>query len=201
MKRVLVTGFEPFNGSKENSSKEVIALLRQADLPGVKTALIRTSYANCYPDLMDAVSQHSPDCVLSLGESQKSGLIQIEQLAVNVADSTVSDNDGVVKLREVIDPDTSDAYFATVPVYELCDEVDSLGIPVVVSRSAGTFVCNYLMYKAVHALRVSWIKYGFVHLPVLPGSVVDLPESPSMEAEKSLKAVRTMVRYLQISLG
>ncbi len=195
--KVLVSGFEPFGDATINASQEVVLQLQAKGLSNVETLVLGTSYENGFAELMQAITRTEPDYVLSLGESRGRASVNIENVGVNLADCDLADNKGEIKTQQVIDPSGSDAYIATVPVFELCEAVKQGGVPCSVSWSAGTYVCNYVMYKTLHCLRHASIPFGFVHIPVLPCSSVNDPKCPTMALDTSLAAIETLVAYLQ----
>ena len=103
-----------------------------------------------------------------------------------------ADNAGEVRRDPPISPDGPAAYFATLPIHRIVDAIKAAGIPAAISNSAGTFVCNHLMYTALARVKPPAIA-GFVHVPFLPEQA-EKRGAPSM-------ALDDMVRALEIALA
>src|SRR4030095_15175202 len=76
------------------------------------------------------------------------------------------------------------AYWTTLPLAAILEALSAEGIPAYVSNSAGTFLCNYTLYAALHARaeRGRPVPAGFIHLPYLPSMVASHGlEEPSMD--------------------
>ena len=166
---VLLTGFEPFGGSEVNSSWE--AAVRVAQLPpkDVKMEVLQlpVGFVRAGEMMREALNSKTIDVLVMLGQRGKGQSIDVERIAVNLMDSSMSDNDGFCPLEQVILADGESAYFSNLPVKALRDAVLQKGIPARVSNSAGLYVCNATYYNALdeiyrHSLPV---KAVFVHLP------------------------------------
>ncbi|MBC7625501.1 MAG: pyroglutamyl-peptidase I, partial [Aeromicrobium sp.] len=103
-------------------------------------------------------------------------------------DARIADNAGHQPTDEIIAKDGPAAYFATLPIKSMVAAMRKRGIPAEVSNSAGTFVCNHLMYGVLHYLHHlarsnSATRAGFIHVPYLPSQVTDRPATASMTLE------------------
>ena len=68
------------------------------------------------------------------------------------------------------------------------------GIPASVSQTAGTFVCNHVMYGLLHALNGrSGAKGGFIHIPYLPEQAAAHPGEASMAVQTVRAALETAI--------
>jgi pyroglutamyl-peptidase len=201
--RALLTGFEPFLTWPVNPSQEVVRAIA-ADPPpdlDLRAAILPVSFAEAGPRLVALLDELRPELVLMLGQGG-GGSIRVERVGINLNDLPGrADNNGVSPEEEPIDPAGPDAYFATIPVRRLVRELLERGIPSVESRSAGTFLCNHVLYAARHHAdrlgRDAWI--GFLHLPMLPAQAAAEPgaEKPaSMALELQVAAVRAALAFL-----
>jgi pyroglutamyl-peptidase len=193
--KALVTGFEPFGDWTENPSARVAQALHGRPIGGAQViaAVLPVVFATAGDRLVALLDQEEPDVVLSLGLGGGSAL-RVERIAVNLDDSPGrSDNAGAVVGETAIDPAGPAAYFATLPVTVIVHRLRELGIPAVVSNSAGTFLCNHVMYCTLHHL-ARWarrIPAGFIHLPALPEMVAASdPSQPSMALELQLRGIQ-----------
>ena len=87
------------------------------------------------------------------------------------------------------------AYFATVPVREMVYAMEQAGFPAALSYTAGTFVCNDVLYSLLHHYDGSQVRVGFIHVPFLPeqakGGV------PSMPLEQITQALEAAIGALE----
>ena len=192
---ILLTGFEPFDGSDDNPSARVVARLASARIPGVRlvTAVLPVAVRRAPKVLLGLLDAHRPAAVLMLGEMRGSPCVRVERIAVNMLYATIPDNDGVSLNEEPIDPAGPAAYWATLPPAATCEAVRRAGIPCVCSFSAGAYLCNLVMYLTLHwsAVHSPKTKAGFLHLPSLPSQMraANSP-TPTMALATSVKAVR-----------
>lgn len=165
MGRVLITGFEPFGGRQVNASWEAVKLLADE----FDTRLLPCVFDAATDELWDAIERTEPDVVLCTGLADDRTVVSIERVAINVADARIPDNSGAQPVDRPIVADGPAAYFATIPVKACVASVESAGVPVELSNSAGTFVCNHVLYGLLHhaATRRPGLRGGFVHVPDL----------------------------------
>jgi pyroglutamyl-peptidase len=198
---ILLTGFEPFDGSNENPSARVVERLATVAIPGVRlvTAVLPVAARRAPEILLGLLDAHRPAAVLMLGEMRGSPCVRVERIAVNMLYATIPDNDGVSLNEEPIDPAGPAAYWSTLPAQATCDAVRRAGIPCVCSFSAGAYLCNQMMYLALHwsAAHSPKTKAGFLHLPSLPSQMrASESPKPTMPLAESVKAVRAALAGL-----
>lgn len=174
--RVLLTGFEPFGGSMINPSAEATLLLRRRQIPGIELVVRQLPVVGgvAVREMLDAIRSERPDAVVALGESGQASAITLERLAVNLRDYRIADNAGEQVTDEPVVPGGPAAYFATLPTRAMQAAMHAEGIPAELSMSAGTFLCNEVMYAMLHHIASEGlaIKAGFIHVPQLPEQVV-----------------------------
>jgi len=193
---VLVTGFEPFGGEASNPSWEVCErLAREIAGHRVETCLVPCAFGAALDVVADAIERHRPALVLSLGQAGGRSAIGIERVAINVDDARIADNAGAQPVDEPIAADGPAAHFATVPVKAMAAAIRQAGVPAEVSNTAGTFVCNHLMYGVLHfiAARGHAARAGFIHVPYAEEQVLDKPGVASMSVASMVKAVEAAV--------
>lgn len=174
-KRLLVTGFEPFGGSPVNPSEVAAAAVAAQPAAGVTVhAAVLPVVGGIAPGSARAaldglLDGFRPDCVLLFGEAHVRSAVSIERIAVNLRDYRIADNSGSTVRDEPVVPGAPDAHFATVPARAMAEAVARLGIPAELSLSAGTYLCNEVMFHVLHRAASGggpWTA-GFVHVPQL----------------------------------
>lgn len=199
-KKILVTGFSPFGGEPINPAWEAVKRLPDQIAGAALIKLeIPTSFSRCGPAVEAAVEAHQPDAVLCVGQAGGRACISVERVAINLAEAGIPDNDGDQPADKPIQPDGPDAYFSTLPVKAVVQNVRAQGIPCQLSYSAGTYVCNCVMYQALHlaAKRHPGLRAGFIHVPYLPAQAVDKPAgAPSMELSTLTEALEAAVEAI-----
>ncbi|WP_435242251.1 pyroglutamyl-peptidase I [Streptomyces cucumeris] len=196
MTRVLLTGFEPFGGEGTNPSWEAAALVAADPPPGCDVTAVRLScvFGTALEELDAAVAAADPDLVVCVGQAGGRAQVTVERVAINVDDARIPDNAGRQPVDEPVVADGPAAYFAPLPVKACVAAVRAAGIPAAVSQTAGTFVCNHVLYGLAHliATRRPATRGGFVHLPYAPGQVVDR-DQPSLPVATAAEALRAII--------
>lgn len=195
MTRVLLTGFEPFDGHPVNASWDAVALVRDAwDETDVELVVRRlpVSFRRARQELRTAVAEVVPDVVVCVGEAGGRGAVGLERVAVNVIDARIPDADGSAPVDVPVIAGAPAAFFSSLPVKACAAAVADLGVPVEVSNTAGTYVCNATAYALAHLLAArDGVRGGFVHVPRDPREAGD---GPGLPVEASARAVAAVVR-------
>ena len=192
MKRILVTGFDPFGGQPVNPARE--AVLRLPDTVGgyeITKLEIPTVFGLAAETVLQAAEELRPHAVLCVGQAGGRGAVTPEVVAINLREASIPDNAGNIPVNTPVMENAPAAYFATLPVRDMVRAVRERGIPCALSYTAGTFVCNDLLYTLLHRYRDTDVKVGFVHIPFLPeqaGKGV-----PSMELNTVVEALTAMI--------
>ena len=197
--KIIVTGFDPFGGEKINPSIECVKAL--PDIEGVE--LIRLELPTVFKEsakrLNEVINDVKPDAVLSVGQAGGRAGITMERIAINVDDARIPDNISQQPIDEVIQLDGEAAYFTTLPIKRIVKAIREAGISAEVSNSAGTFVCNHIMYQALFAATKADkpFKAGFMHIPFIPEQTTDKPSLPLEESTKAVQiAIETIRDYI-----
>lgn len=210
MKQVLLTGFEPFGGEARNSSEEVARDLHGSTLARhhVTSALLPCVFGAALQEIKRQIKLVAPTVVICLGQAGNRAAITPERVAVNLDDARIPDNAGHQPLDRPVVKSAPAAYFSTLPVKAIVHALRAAGIPVALSSTAGTFVCNHVFYGLRHhlALHAPGVRGGFIHLPRLSASAT--PGEPSMSFETMTRGIRLAIeaavthrRDLKISFG
>lgn len=187
MKHLLITGFEPFGGQSVNPSWEAVRLLPDTIGDMALTKLrIPTVFGEAARMVLSTAEELHPDAILCIGQAGGRSAITPEYVGINLRHARIADNAGQQPQDEPIEPEGPAAYFATVPVRRMVAAVEQVGIPCTCSYSAGTFVCNELLYTLLHHFRGTQTQVGFVHVPYLPEQ--GKPHLPLEEIVRGLTA-------------
>lgn len=194
--KVLVTGFEPFGGENTNPSWQAVhrlpdvisgAEIIKAEIPVVfeKAGLV----------LAQSVKAHNPDIVLCVGQAGGADALEVERIGINLIDARIPDNDGNQPIDIPIHEDGAAAYFVTLPIKAMVERIRQAGIPANLSYSAGSYVCNTLLYEALHLAEQSYpeMKAGFIHVPFIPEQVADKEDTPSMALSDITKGLQAAI--------
>jgi pyroglutamyl-peptidase len=198
---LLLTGFEPFSGDTENPSRDIAKALdgRRAGTALVRGVVLPVQHEAAAALMTDALARVEPFAVLHLGLASGRARISLEQVAVNVMDYRVPDAHGDVLCGEPCLAGGPPAYFATLPTRAILAELTAEGIPAHLSYTAGTYLCNYVLYATLHAIaeRAADTRAGFIHVPFLPSMVAAHGlEEPSMDLSLMIRAVETALRVV-----
>lgn len=190
--KVLVTGFEPFGGQTVNSSASAVALLPE-NLGGhtIVKAILPVSYTRSDKILLAKIRECQPDIVICVGQNAGVSTIRVESTAGNYAHAESEDNDHNLWLYRSIEMSGAPSYRATLPIEKIVKNLGNAGIPAEVSHSAGTFVCNCLMYQMLRMRETEFpnASCGFIHVPCLPEQCADSAKDPCMSVEQIVKAL------------
>ncbi|MFF3270859.1 pyroglutamyl-peptidase I [Streptomyces chrestomyceticus] len=173
--RILLTGFEPFDGESSNPSWEAVRAAAAEPPAGLEMTAVELPcvYGRSRTALREAVAAHDPDIVLCVGQAGGRPDLTVERVAVNIDDARIPDVSGAQPIDEPIVPGGPAAYFAALPVKACVAAVREAGVPASVSNTAGTFVCNHVFYDLMHLIATERpaLRGGFVHVPYAPGQV------------------------------
>ena len=185
MKKLLITGFDPFGGDTINPSWEAVKLLPNTvgNFELFKLQ-IPTVFGTAAETVITKAEELQPDMILCIGQAGGRAAVTPERIAVNIRDAHIADNAGNQPQGEFVAEDGPAAYFTTVPVEKMVSNICSQQIPAAVSNSAGTFVCNDTLYSLLHRFANTSTRVGFIHIPYLPQQGV-----PSLPLETSAAAL------------
>ena len=174
-KRVVLTGYEPWSHASENPTLALLDRARARNFLDVELTTLRVPVDSAaIPALVDeALEAHRPDIWISLGLYPGSAVVAVERTAANIMDFPVPDNAAAQPVDEPIFADGPFAYRATLPVKAIVQEMTDRAVPAKVSNTASTYLCNQIMYTALHLSRTKALatKAGFIHVPCSPGYV------------------------------
>lgn len=194
--KILVTGFDPFGGEKINPALEAVKGLADT-IKGaeIKKLEIPTVFNKSAEVVQKAIEEFQPDYVLNIGQAGGRYAISPERVAINVDDARIADNEGNQPIDVPIKEDGDAAYFTQLPVKAMVTAIKNAGIPGAVSNTAGTFVCNHIMYQVQYMIHTNFpkIKGGFIHVPYIPEQVVNKPGQPAMSLSDMTKGLTAAI--------
>lgn len=197
--KIIVTGFDPFGGETINPSIECVKALPEIEGVELIRLELPTVFKKSAKRLNEVINDVKPDAVLSVGQAGGRAGITMERIAINVDDARIPDNISQQPIDEEIQVEGEAAYFSTLPIKRIVKAIREAGISAEVSNSAGTFVCNHIMYQALFAATKADkpFKAGFMHIPFIPEQTTDKPSLPLEESTKALQiAIETIRDYI-----
>ncbi len=194
--KVMVTGFDPFGGESINPAYEAVKLLPD-EIAGATVVKLEvpTVFQKSIHALDQAMEEEQPNLVLCVGQAGGRFDLTIERVAINVDDARIADNEGNQPIDEPIFADGQPAYFSNLPIKAMVQNVRTKNLTASVSNTAGTFVCNHLMYGLLHMIdrKYEGVRGGFVHVPYIVEQVVEKRNMPSMSVENIAKGLEAMI--------
>ncbi|MCZ0717372.1 pyroglutamyl-peptidase I [Aerococcus kribbianus] len=194
--KILVTGFDPFGGEDKNPALEAVKRLPDT-IKGAE--IIKLEIPTVFHKSADVVREKmrevQPDAVLNIGQAGGRYDLTVERVAINQDDARIPDNDGKQPIDEAIQADGAPAYFASIPVKAMVEAIRQEGLPASVSNTAGTFVCNHIMYQTLYIVVNEFpdTKAGFMHIPYMSQQVVDKPGTPSMALDDMVTGITAAI--------
>lgn len=190
--KILVTGFQPFGKDTINPSYEAVKLLPD-EIAGAQIVKyeIPVVFRKGGAMVRDLVRKEMPNAVVLVGQAGGRTAMTVERIAVNCEDcpSGLPDNEGNVPQGEKIEADGPDGIFATLPIKAMVAAMVKNGVPAMISDSAGTYVCNDLMYHLLYLLKTEFprIRGGFIHVPY--ATIQNYPKYASMTIPEISKGI------------
>ena len=209
--KLLLTAFDPFGGETVNPAQEAVKMVssRVGNVEVIK-CVVPTVFGKSIETVAAAIEDCRPDAVLCIGQAGGRADLTPERIAINLDDASIADNEGNRPVDTPIFPDGKPAYFSTLPVKAMVAAIRAAGIPASLSNTAGTFVCNHLMYGVLYTLEKYYpgVRGGFLHVPYIPSQVTGGRGIPSMSAvdivrglEAAIAAIGENGRDITVSEG
>lgn len=190
--KLLVTAFDPFGGESINPASEALKKVQSTkeNMELVKI-IVPTVFHKSIETVISAIETERPDAVLCIGQAGGRKEITPERVAINIDDARICDNEGNQPIDEKIYEDGENAYFSTLPIKAIVTKLKEANLPATLSNTAGTFVCNHLMYGVLHWIskHKAPIRAGFIHIPFMPEQVVGCQDKPSLSLEDIVKGI------------
>ena len=194
--KILVTGFDPFGGEKVNPALEAVKSL-PSEIHGAEIHWVEipTVFYQSAEVLEAEIERYQPDAVLCIGQAGGRASLTPERVAINQDDARIPDNQGNQPIDTPIRLDGQAAYFSTLPIKAMVQAIKEEGLPATVSNTAGTFVCNHLMYQALYLAdkKFPHMRAGFMHIPYMTEQVINKPNTASMNLTDIVRGIETAI--------
>lgn len=209
--KILLTAFDPFGDDSINPALEAVKLV---DTSKIDAEIVKLEVPTIFHRSIEVVAEHmekeKPDVVFAIGQAGGRFNLTPERVAINQDDAQIEDNAGNQPVDVPVFEDGEPAYFSSLPIKAMVQSIHEAELPAQVSNSAGTFVCNHLMYGILYLIdkRFPGVRGGFMHVPYIPEQTVGKKDTPSMALddiargiEAALKAIITYEEDLKIEGG
>ena len=197
--KILVTGFDPFGGETVNPAWEAVSRL-PAETGGAEVVKLQipTMFGRAPEAVLREVERLRPDFVVSVGQAAGRTAITPERIAINCEEASIPDNAGFQPAGGPVVEGGPDGYFSLLPVKEMAAAIQAAGLPGKVSNTAGTYVCNHLMYHILHACHTRYpgMRSGFIHVPCIPEQQAGHPEWFALPLEEIVRGLTAALEVL-----
>lgn len=197
--KILITGFDPFGGESVNPALEAVKMMKD-EIAGAQIVKLEipTVFHKSIQKVREAMEKEKPDVVLSIGQAGGRIGVTPERVAINVDDARIPDNEGNAPIDVPVFADGKPAYFTSLPVKAMVESIKGAGLPASLSNSAGTYVCNHVMYGVLYYIEKEFpgVRGGFIHVPFVNSQVINKPNMPSMSVEDVCKALEAAVEAI-----
>lgn len=193
MKKLLITGFEPFGGESINPAWEAVSLLpdKIGDFELIKLC-IPVVFKVAAEKVINIATSISPDAILCIGQAGGRNAITPELVGLNLRHAPIPDNNGNQPIDEPIIANGANALFSTLPVRKIAQAIQKAGLPSQVSYSAGAYVCNDVLYSLLAHFENSKTKVGFIHIPYC----LEQNKQPSLPLDDAVKGLIIAIENL-----
>lgn len=199
MKKLLLTGFEPFLNFKINPTETIVKDLHEQVIGDytIVSKVLPVDFEKAGKLLIEYTEEIQPNAIISLGLAGGRYKITPERIAININDGE-KDNQGNIRQDELIYESGSDGYFSTLPIRKMVERLTQFGLPAEISNSAGTYLCNHVMYTALHYGRVNQlhIPIGFIHIPASHELAIEHGKIPSWSYDDLKRGVTICIETL-----
>lgn len=168
MKKLLLTGFEPFLHYTVNPTMQIVEELDGSAIGEYEIIgkIMTVDFKSSGQQLVKLLTEIQPDVHISLGLAAGRYKITPERIAINIKDGD-ADNEGNKPVDESIQETGEAGYLSTLPIRKIVNKLIENGLPAEISNSAGTYLCNNVMYEGLHYVKTtnSEMLSGFIHIP------------------------------------
>lgn len=193
--KLLVTGFEPFGGEMVNPAWEAVQRLPERigawELTKLQVPTVFGSAAEC---VLSRAQTLLPDAVVCVGQAGGRRAVTPELVAINLQYASIADNRGQQPQDVPCVLGAPNAYFSTLPVRRMAEAIRAAGLPGELSYSAGSFVCNDLLFRLLHHYDGTQTRVCFIHVPYLPEQAKN--GVPSMQLDDMIRALEAAIAVI-----
>lgn len=202
--KILLTGFEPFGGESINPAKEAVKLVKD-EIKGAQIVkcYVPVVFGKAIDTVYEAMKKENPDAVLLIGQAGGRYEMTPERIAINCDDGRIPDNEGNQPVDQPVKADGPAAYFSTLPVKKMVEYMKAANVPAAISNTAGTYVCNHLMYGVRYYIEKEFPDTigGFMHVPFLHEQVMNKKETASLSKDDVVKGIEASLEAIVDSLS
>ncbi len=193
--KILLTGFDPFGGESINPAYEAVKEVKAPEGVELIKLQVPTKFSESFQCVKAAMEKEKPDAVICVGQAGGRKAVTPERIAINIMDAETPDNDGFIPTDLPVVSGGENAIFSTLPVKKIVAAIKAAGVPAQLSNSAGTFVCNRLMYGVLNFCKEYYPRTiaGFIHVPFIPQQVEDKPALPSLPLSQIVTALEAAI--------
>ena len=197
--KILVTGFDPFGGEPVNPAIESVKLLPDT-IAGAEIIKLEipTVVHKSLAKIDAKIAECDPDVILSIGQAGGRPDITVERIGINCDDCRIPDNEGNQPVDEPVFADGPAAYFSALPIKAMVENIHMAGIPASISNTAGTFICNHVLYGVRYLCEHKYPgkKSGFIHIPFMTSQCVDKKNMPCMSLDEIVKGLTAAIEAI-----
>ena len=194
MKKLLITGFEPFGGEKINPSWEAVSRLNDTINGYSLTKLcLPVVFGEAAKTVINAANALCPDAIVCVGQAGGRSAITPELVGINLRNAAIPDNNGNKPEDEAIIAGGDKASFSTLPVRKMAEAVNPAGIPSQVSYSAGAYVCNDVLYTLLAHFEGTKTRVAFIHIPYSK----EQNKEPSMDMDDMIRGLTVAIENME----
>ena len=194
--KILLTAFEPFGGERVNPAQEAVWRVKD-EIAGAQIVKIDVPvvFGKSIETVRRAMEREKPDAVLCIGQAGGRTGLTPERVAINMDDARIPDNEGNQPVDRPVFPDGAPAYFSSLPVKAIITAIREAGVPASLSNTAGTYVCNHLMYGVLYHIEktFSGTRGGFMHVPFLHEQVTERPNTASLSVRDIVTGIEAAI--------
>lgn len=197
--KILVTAFEPFGGDKTNPAQDAVRKIKDTiqghEIIKLEVPVVFHESIKLVKEKMEEVK---PDVVFCIGQAGGRIGLTPERVAINCDDGRIKDNAGYQPIDAKIFDDGENAYFSNLPVKAIVQKLRENNLPASLSNSAGTYVCNHLMYGVLYLIDKEFdgVRGGFMHVPFSHDQVTERPNTPSLSIEDITKGIEIAIEAI-----
>lgn len=197
--KILIAAFDPFGGEKVNPALEAVKQLpEQIGEHRITKLEIPTVFHESKDVLAETLAQDSYDAVLTIGQAGGRFELTPERVGINIDDARIADNKGNQPIDAQIQSQGAPAYFSNMPVKAMTEGIQNAGVPARLSNTAGTFVCNHILYQMGYLQATTYpnMLFGFIHVPFIPEQVATKQNVPSMSLNTIVQGLTAAIKSI-----
>jgi pyroglutamyl-peptidase len=171
--RILITGFGPFPGAPFNPTQPLVARLLRLRRPALSEVelsghIFPVTYKAVDRELPQLLAKHRPHALLMFGLATRTPYVRIETRARNAVTTLWPDADHARVRKGSISGGAGAKMFGP-HTARLLRAAEGTGVDARASRDAGSYLCNYLSWRAIEAASVDdgLRLAAFAHVPLV----------------------------------